>query len=89
MAHFRVEFMLDQATGKYRAEMYHPERQDELLVRTDAVYPSQEAAVLGLVQLFKEAIQKPAPARVSAKAKAKKNRAKPKPARGKKKARRR
>src|SRR5687768_1489793 len=45
----------DQASGKYLAEMYHPERGDELLLRTEALYPSQEAAVLGVVQLFKNA----------------------------------
>ena len=56
MAQFRVEFVLEQASGKYLAEMYHPERGDELLLRTEAVYPSQEAAVLGVVQLFKNAI---------------------------------
>jgi hypothetical protein len=56
MAQFRVEFVLDQATGKYLAEMYHPDRQDEILLRTEALYPSQEAAVLGVVQLFKNAI---------------------------------
>ena len=56
MAQFRVEFVLDQASGKYLAEMYHPERHDELLVRTEALYPSQAAAVLGVVQLFKNAI---------------------------------
>ena len=56
MAQFRVEFVLDEASGKYLAEMYHPERQDELMVRTEALYPSQAAAVLGLVQLFKNAI---------------------------------
>ena len=56
MAQFRVEFVLDQATGKYLAEMYHPDRQDELLVRTEALYPSQAAAVLGVVQLFKNAV---------------------------------
>ncbi len=56
MAQFRVEFVLDQASGKYLAEMYHPERNDELLLRTEALYPSQEAAVLGVVQLFKNAI---------------------------------
>jgi hypothetical protein len=56
MAHFRVEFVLDQATGKYLAEMYHPEKENELLVRTEALYPSQAAAVLGLVQLFKNAV---------------------------------
>jgi hypothetical protein len=32
------------------------------MVRTEAIYPSQAAAVLGLVQLFKDAILKfPAP----------------------------
>jgi hypothetical protein len=56
MAQFRVEFVLDQASGKYLAEMYHPERHDELLVRTEALYPSQAAAVLGVVQLFKNAV---------------------------------
>lgn len=62
MAQFRVEFVLDQASGKYLAELYNPENQQELLVRTEALYPSQAAAVLGLVQLFKDAIlQFPAP----------------------------
>lgn len=62
MAQFRVEFVLDQPSGKYLAEMYHPQRESELLLRTEAVYPSQEAAVLGVVQLFKNAIlQVPAP----------------------------
>ena len=62
MAQFRVEFVLDQATGKYLAELYNPDNQQELLVRTEALYPSQAAAVLGLVQLFKDAVLKfPAP----------------------------
>ena len=56
MAQFRVEFVLDQASGKYLAEMYHPDRHEELIVRTEALYPSQAAAVLGVVQLFKNAI---------------------------------
>ena len=56
MAQFRVEFVLDQASGKYLAEMYHPENEGELLVRTEALYPTQAAAVLGVVQLFKNAI---------------------------------
>ena len=68
MAQFRVEFVLDQASGKYLAEMYHPDRQDELLVRTEALYPSQAAAVLGVVQLFKNAIlQFPRPGEATAK----------------------
>ena len=58
MAQFRVEFVLDQASGKYLAELYNPENEQELLVRTEALYPSQAAAVLGLVQLFKDAILK-------------------------------
>lgn len=62
MAQFRVEFVLDQASGKYLAEMYNPDNQQELLVRTEALYPTQAAAVLGVVQLFKDAILKfPAP----------------------------
>ena len=73
MAQFRVEFVVDQATGKYLAELYNPDNQQELMVRTEAIYPSQAAAVLGLVQLFKDAIlQFPAPdakARVQAKQK--------------------
>ena len=58
MAQFRVEFVLDQATGKYIAELYNPDNQQELMVRTEAIYASQAAAVLGLVQLFKDAILK-------------------------------
>ncbi|MFN2646062.1 MAG: hypothetical protein ABR570_13815 [Burkholderiales bacterium] len=58
MAQFRVEFVLDQSSGKYLAELYSPENQDEMIVRTEALYPSQAAAVLGLVQLFKDAILK-------------------------------
>jgi hypothetical protein len=58
VAHFRVEFVLDQASGKYIAELYNPDNQQELLVRTEALYPTQAAAVLGVVQLFKDAILK-------------------------------
>lgn len=56
MAQFRVEFVLDQSSGKYLAELYDPDNQQELIVRTEAMYASQAAAVLGLVQLFKDAI---------------------------------
>jgi hypothetical protein len=56
VAQFRVEFVLDQETGKYLAELYHPDRARELVARTEALYPSQEAAVLGVVQLFKNAV---------------------------------
>jgi hypothetical protein len=90
MAQFRVEFVLDQASGKYLAEMYHPERGDELLLRTEALYPSQEAAVLGVVQLFKNAIlqfpKEDQPPRVK---KAKKKKNKPKKAKRKQSRKRR
>jgi hypothetical protein len=56
VAQFRVEFVLDQVSGKYLAELYNPDNHEELIVRTEALYPSQAAAVLGLVQLFKDAI---------------------------------
>ncbi len=81
MAHFRVEFVLDLASGKYLAEMYHPENEGELLVRTEALYPTQAAAVLGVVQLFRNAILKfPAPDEKPRKIKpAKKAKAKAKP----------
>ena len=84
MAQFRVEFVLDQSSGKYLAEMYNPDNQQEVIVRTEAMYPSQAAAVLGLVQLFKEAIlQFPAPGSKPSKVIGKK---KKKPARAAKKA---
>jgi hypothetical protein len=62
VAQFRVEFVVDQATGKYLAELYNPDNHQELMVRTEAIYASQAAAVLGLVQLFKDAILKFPPA---------------------------
>ena len=62
MAQFRVEFVLDEASGKYLAELYNPDNQAELIARTEALYANQAAAVLGLVQLFKDAVLKfPAP----------------------------
>lgn len=92
MAQFRVEFVQDQASGMYLAEMYHPERGEELLLRTEALYPSQEAAVLGVVQLFKNAIlnfPKPTQApRVKKAGKPEKKAAKAKPAKRKQKAKR-
>jgi hypothetical protein len=62
VAQFRVEFVVDQATGKYLAELYNPDNHQELMVRTEAIYASQAAAVMGLVQLFKDAILKFPPA---------------------------
>jgi hypothetical protein len=56
VAQFRVEFVLDEASGKYLAELYNPENQAELIARTEALYANQAAAVLGLVQIFKDAV---------------------------------
>jgi hypothetical protein len=88
MAQFRVEFVLDEASGKYLAELYNPDNQQEIMVRTEALYDSQAAAVLGLVQLFKDAIlqfPKPGerPARVIRKKGGKKARKAKKPAKKK------
>jgi hypothetical protein len=89
MAQFRVEFVLDQASGKYLAEMYHPESEGELLVRTEALYPTQAAAVLGVVQLFKNAILKfPEPTKAPRIKKAKKAKKKASKAQKAKKAKR-
>jgi len=80
VAQFRVEFVLDQASGKYLAELYDPENQQELIVRTEALYPTQASAVLGLVELFKDAILKfpkpGTPPRKKAKAKPKRKKKK-------------
>jgi hypothetical protein len=56
VAQFRVEFVLDETSGKYLAELYNPENQAELIARTEALYANQAAAVLGLVQIFKDAV---------------------------------
>jgi hypothetical protein len=86
VAQFRVEFVIDEASGMYLAELYHPENPSELIVRTEALYPTQAAAVLGVVQIFKDAVlQFPGPGEAPKRAiKVKKKPAK-KPARAKKK----
>lgn len=91
MAQFRVEFVLDQASGKYHAELYNPDNHEELLVRTESLYPTQASAVLGLVQLFKDAILKfPPPGTLARKVPKKKSmKAKAKKRRTSKKAKRR
>src|SRR3954462_6353735 len=86
MAQFRVEFVLDEASGKYLAELYNPDNQQEIMVRTEPLYDSQAAAVLGLGQLFKDAIlQFPKPGEKPARVIRKKSKAK-KPAKKAKKA---
>jgi hypothetical protein len=85
VAQFRVEFVLDEATGKYLAELYNPDNQSELIARTEALYATQAAAVLGLVQVFKDAVLKfPAPQAKPKVRKAKKAKAKKAPAKRRK-----
>lgn len=86
MAQFRVEFVIDEASGMYLAELYHPENPSELIVRTEALYPTQAAAVLGVVQIFKDAVlQFPGPGEAPKRAIKAKKKATKKPARAKKK----
>jgi hypothetical protein len=86
VAQFRVEFVLDQTTGKYLAELYNPDNHNEVMVRTEALYPTQAAAVLGLVELFKDAILKfPPPGAPARKLPKKKSRKKSKKATARKK----
>jgi hypothetical protein len=56
MAQFRVEFVRDEAKGKLCAELYYPPESTEPLVRTRPIYRSEEDALLGVVNLFKDAI---------------------------------
>jgi len=56
MPQFRVEFLVDPSSGQYFAEVYNPENQAELLMRTESLYESEAAALLGLVNLFKNAV---------------------------------
>lgn len=55
MSQFQVQFVLDQATGKFLAEMHNPDN-GELLVRTEALYDSQAAAAMSVIEMFKNAI---------------------------------
>jgi hypothetical protein len=79
VAQFRVEFVLDTASGMYLAELYHPENEDEILVSTEPLYSTQAAALLGVVQLFKEAIGETPRRKAKAKAKRAARRKKPAP----------
>jgi len=80
VAQFRVEFILDTASGRYLVELYHPEDEDVVLVRTEPLYPTQAAAVLGVVQLFKDAIGQVPPAKAKKPARRKKAGPRKKPA---------
>ncbi|MGQ0654183.1 MAG: hypothetical protein ACT4P4_18280 [Betaproteobacteria bacterium] len=95
MSQFQVQFVLDQTTGKYIAEMHNPDN-GELLVRTEALYDSQAAAAMGVIEMFKNAIlqfpkrgAKPAVRKAAPGKKAKKAAQKPARKAAKKKAARR
>jgi hypothetical protein len=55
MAQFRVEFVKDQR-GKFSAELYYPPESDAPTVRTRSIYRNEADALLGVVNLFKDAI---------------------------------
>jgi hypothetical protein len=57
MATFRVEFVKDAASGKIAGELYYPPEADEPVVRTRNIYPSEADALLGVVNLFKDALE--------------------------------
>ena len=57
MPQFRVEF-IQSADGQFICELYSPEAGD-LLARTEAIYPTQAAALMAVIQLFKAALAKP------------------------------
>lgn len=79
MAQFRVEFVIDPVSGKFVAELYNPDDSNQLIGRTEAVYPTQASALLGVVDLFKLALL-PRPA--AKKATPKKKRAAKRPSAG-------
>lgn len=56
MAQFRVEFVQDDPKGKICAELYYPPESPQPLVRTRPIYRSEADALLGVVNLFKDAI---------------------------------
>ena len=57
MAVFRVEFVKDPQSGKVAGELYYPPEAPQALVRTRSIYPSEKDALLGVVNLFKDALE--------------------------------
>ena len=57
MPQFRVEF-IEHGEGQFIAELYSPDAGD-LIGRTETSYPSQAAALLAVIQLFKGALARP------------------------------
>lgn len=57
MAEFRVETVLDKATGRYFAEVYVTGN-DKPTVVTDPIYASHEAAERDILEMFRNAKDK-------------------------------
>ena len=55
MALFRVETILDPASGLYRVEVYYPESATQPFVNTKPVFRSHEEAAQHAVYTFKRA----------------------------------
>ena len=58
MAQFRVETVVDAATGKIYAELYYPENEKTPFTQTSPIYSSHEQAEQEVLKNFKEAFNK-------------------------------
>lgn len=57
MATFRVEFLKESGDGKFAGVLYYPADAPKPLLRTRNIYPSESDALLGVVNLFKDALE--------------------------------
>jgi hypothetical protein len=58
MARFRVETVVDVATGKVYAELFYPENETTPLAKTPPIYSSHEQAEQEVLKFFYEAFNK-------------------------------
>ena len=58
MAQFRVETVVDNASGKIYAELYYPENETTPLTQTKPIYSSHEQAEQEVLKMFNEAFNK-------------------------------
>jgi hypothetical protein len=58
MAKFRVETVVDNATGKIFAELYYPEHETIPLEKTAPIYSTHEGAEKDVLRMFNEVFNK-------------------------------
>ncbi len=58
MPQFRVETVVDAATGKIYAELYYPENEITPLAQTSPIYSSHEQAEQEVLKIFNEGFNK-------------------------------